>query len=224
MIRVLIVDDQKVLREGLKVLLSRPDSDLTIVGAVENGKIALESIEPLRPDVVLMDLDMPVMDGLTATKLICQRYSDVKVLILSGCEDEEILEKFLRVGARGYFLKDTSTEDLIAAIQAVARGHVQFGPGIFDKLMARVMNPKSAPPQEAMISLPPAELISLPAPVVDVVPDVPTPMPLDSLHPSTLLSLADSQAFRALVNDCSTLRGRMEQLFRNFDRIDILIS
>jgi DNA-binding NarL/FixJ family response regulator len=133
MIRVLLVDDQSLIRQGLRSLLEvRPD--LQVVGEAENGQIAVELTESLQPDVVLMDVRMPVMDGVTATRIIRERWKETQVLILTTFDDDEYISKAMQVGARGYLLKDTLSEDLAHAIRSVDQGHTQMGPGLFEKI------------------------------------------------------------------------------------------
>jgi len=118
MINILLVDDQALLCEVLKTWLD-VESDLEVLGVAHNGQQAIEQVEKLQPDVVLMDIDMPHMDGLNATKIICQRFPKVKVIFLSGHEDDAYLGKSLRAGAKGYLLKNTTAEELVAKIRSV---------------------------------------------------------------------------------------------------------
>ncbi len=149
MIRVLIVDDQNLIRQGLKTLLEL-ESDLQIIGEAENGQIAVQQSDRLHPDVVLMDIRMPVMDGVAATRAILQRSPTAKVLILTTFDDEEYVTAALQQGAIGYLLKDTPSEDLAIAIRAAHKGYTQISPGIVPKLMSRLSaQPDTpAPPTE----------------------------------------------------------------------------
>jgi DNA-binding NarL/FixJ family response regulator len=150
MVRVLLVDDQIIIRQGLKSLLeSKPD--LEVVGDAENGQRALEQVEALQPDVVLMDVRMPVMDGVAATRLICERFSGTKVLVLTTFDDDEYVSQAMRFGAMGYLLKDTPSEELAQAIRSVDKGYTQLGPGLFEKFISNI--PVSA--SEKPASLPP---------------------------------------------------------------------
>jgi DNA-binding NarL/FixJ family response regulator len=130
MIRLLIVDEQKSIQENLISLLAK-EEEIKILATATNGKIALEKVEKLRPDVVLMDLSMPVMDGVTATQIITGRYPQTKTLILTGIDKNQNLNQALVAGAKGYLLKTAPIEDIIAAINAVYRGCVYFGPQVF---------------------------------------------------------------------------------------------
>ena len=136
-IRVLLVDDQAILRQGLKTLLEL-EPDLEIVGDGANGQVAVELVQQLSPDVVLMDIRMPVMDGVAATRAIHRQFPTVKVLILTTFDDDDYVSEALRVGAIGYLLKDTPSEELANAIRAVHKGYAQFGPGIFQKVMSHM--------------------------------------------------------------------------------------
>lgn len=132
-IRVLIVDDQKMIREGLKALI-KTESDIEIVGIAENGEHAVSQVESLHPEVVLMDMEMPGMNGMDATKLICQKFPDVKVLVLSTFDTQEYVANSLNSGAMGYLLKGTPAKELTDAIRSIHRGYAQIGPGIYRNL------------------------------------------------------------------------------------------
>jgi DNA-binding NarL/FixJ family response regulator len=135
MIRLLLVDDQTLIRRGLKALL-KPETELEIIGEAEDGQAALAQIEALQPDLVLMDIRMPMMDGVAATREISQRFPQVKVLILTTFDDTEYVSQALQCGAAGYLLKDTPVEELVQAIQLVHKGYTQLAPGLAQKLMA----------------------------------------------------------------------------------------
>ncbi|MBD2166030.1 response regulator transcription factor [Calothrix membranacea FACHB-236] len=135
-IRLLIVDDQSLIRQGLKAMLEQ-ERDLQVVGDAENGKVALEMVAELQPDVVLMDLRMPEMDGRTATKQIVENFPHIKVLVLSTFDDDTSLAGAMRAGAKGYLLKDMPSSELANAIRFGHYGYTQFGPGLFDKLLAK---------------------------------------------------------------------------------------
>ncbi|MEM8720534.1 MAG: response regulator [Cyanobacteria bacterium P01_G01_bin.39] len=132
-IRVLIVDDQKMIREGLKALI-KTENDLEVVGVAENGEHAFKQVESLGADVVLMDMEMPGMNGMDATKLICQQFPEVKVLVLSTFDTQEYVSRSLNSGAMGYLLKGTPAQELTDAIRSVHRGYAQIGPGIYRNL------------------------------------------------------------------------------------------
>lgn len=153
MIRVLLVEDQEIVRRGLKTLLeTKPD--LQVVGEAANGQQAIEQLaafDPTQfPDVILMDIRMPVMNGVEATHLICQQFPDTKILVLTTFNDTRYVSEALRFGAKGYLLKDTPAEELAKAIQSIHQGYTQFGPGIVEKMIAEapVAKPEApaAPP------------------------------------------------------------------------------
>jgi DNA-binding NarL/FixJ family response regulator len=146
MIKLVLVDDQNLIRQGLKALLEL-ESDLQIVGEAENGQVAIDLVQELQPSVVLMDIRMPVMDGVTATKEICQRFPQVNILILTTFDDDTYVSAAIGHGAKGYLLKDTPSEEIAAAIRAVDRGYTHLAPG----MMAKVMSGKTS---EAVIILP----------------------------------------------------------------------
>lgn len=151
-IRLLLVDDQMIIRQGLKSLLeAKPD--LEVVGEAENGQQAIAQVETLQPDVVLMDVRMPVMDGVAATRQICQQFSQTKVLVLTTFDDDEYVSQAMRLGARGYLLKDTHSDDLATAIRAVHKGYTQMGPGLLEKAMAVPVPPVSAQPTHLPLEL-----------------------------------------------------------------------
>ncbi len=143
MIRVVIVDDQKVITQGLKVLLeSEPDIEIVATGC--NGQEAIELATAHQPDVLLIDQNMPVMMGTEAVKIICDRNPSLAVLLLSGSDQDDCITEALQAGAKGYLLKTTSAEDLASSIRSVNRGYSQMGPGLLEKLLAKV-NPGYAP-------------------------------------------------------------------------------
>jgi DNA-binding NarL/FixJ family response regulator len=160
MIRILLVEDQFLIRQGIKSLLES-NLDMQVIGEAENGQRALEQIPALKPDIVLMDIRMPVMDGVAATKAIAQNYPDAKVLVLTTFDDDEYVSQAMRLGAKGYLLKDTEPDELALAIRSVYKGHTQLGPGLFEK--ALVPSPASAPSIQ-----PPPELAQLTARELEV--------------------------------------------------------
>jgi DNA-binding NarL/FixJ family response regulator len=145
MIRILLVDDQSLIRQGLRALLEL-EPDLEIVGEAENGHSAIALVETLHPDVVLLDIRMPLMDGVAVTKEIGQRFSQTKVLVLTTFDDDEYVSQALRYGAKGYLLKDMPSEELAAAIRAVDKGYTQLGPGLVEKVISKAPTPPTSPP------------------------------------------------------------------------------
>lgn len=136
MIRLLLTEDQTIIRQGLRRLLDS-HADLQVVGEAENGQQAVVQVEILEPDLVLMDVRMPVMDGVTATQLICDRFPKVKVLVLTTFDDEQYIEQIMALGAIGYLLKDTPSEELADAIRSAHKGYTQLGPALFKKAFSQ---------------------------------------------------------------------------------------
>lgn len=147
-IRLLLVDDQALFREGLRTLLTiYPDLD--VAGEAANGEEALRQAEILRPDVVLMDLRMPVLDGVTATRRLKETRPSSRVIILTTFDDDEYVFDGLRAGAVGYLLKDVSSEKLVEAIRATARGDSFLQPNIAAKLVAEFARMEETPTPQA---------------------------------------------------------------------------
>jgi DNA-binding NarL/FixJ family response regulator len=136
-IRVLIVDDQHLVRDGIASLLALQQG-IAVVGTAENGRVAVSVVKEQAPDVVLMDIRMPVMDGITAVEEIRRAGSTTRILMLTTFDDEEYVVKSLRAGANGYLMKDLPTEDLARAIAQVYAGTYQIAPGVIDSLLNRV--------------------------------------------------------------------------------------
>jgi DNA-binding NarL/FixJ family response regulator len=136
-IKIMIADDQRLMREGLKTILDL-EQDMTVVCLAENGKDALDKMADAQPDIVLMDIRMPVMDGVECTRIIKQQHQGVKVLILTTFDDDEYIIDALKNGAAGYVLKDLSSEKLTAAIRDVYNGNSLIQPEIAAKLISRI--------------------------------------------------------------------------------------
>ena len=139
-IRIFIAEDQEIVRRGLKSLLTT-QSDIEVVGEAGDGQQAIDLVAELAakqqlPDVVLMDIKMPEVDGVTATKMIVERFPEVKIVILTTFEDSLFISEALGYGAKGYLLKDTPLEELARVIRSIASGYTQFGPGILEKLVS----------------------------------------------------------------------------------------
>jgi NarL family two-component system response regulator LiaR len=141
-IRVLITDDHGVVRQGLRMFLSL-DPDFEVVGEAENGQEALEMARELRPDVVLMDLLMPVMDGMEATRAIRKELPEVEVVALTSVLEDVSVTGAVRAGAIGYLLKDTDSDELGRAIKAAAEGRVHLAPQAAERLMREVRAPEN---------------------------------------------------------------------------------
>lgn len=149
-IRVLIVDDHSVVREGLRMLLAR-DPDLEVVGEAADGAKALQQARRLRPDVVVMDLLMPVLDGMAATRAIRGELPETEVLALTSVLESPSVVESIRAGAIGYLFKDTQAAEIRAAIKAAAAGQVQLSPQASVYLLGAVRlpeRPESLTPRE----------------------------------------------------------------------------
>ncbi|MER2600274.1 MAG: response regulator transcription factor [Caldilineales bacterium] len=165
-IRLLLVDDQRLMREGLRTLLEI-EPDLIISGEAVNGEEALAAYETQRPDVVLMDVRMPVMDGVEATRRLRQRWPTARVIILTTFDDDDYVFEGLRAGALGYLLKDVSVHELADAIHTVMDGGVLIEPSIARKVVAEftrlavVSSPKPAPTIEEPLTEREQEILRL---------------------------------------------------------------
>ena len=159
MIRLVIVDDQVLIRQGLSSLL-QAKPDIEVVGEAENGQAALALITALmdtpdQPDLVLLDIRMPVMDGVAATQEICHRWANtISVLILSTFDDDEYVAEAMRHGAKGYLLKDTPSDELAEAIRSIYKGYTYLGPGLFEKTL-------TASPKRSTTATVPPEFLTL---------------------------------------------------------------
>jgi DNA-binding NarL/FixJ family response regulator len=147
-IRLLIVDDQVLFLESLSTFLRNYAEDIEVVGLARNGREALEKAPALRPDIVLMDVHMPVMDGVEATGRLIEALPGVRILILSTYDEDEYVRKALKQGAAGYLLKDISPTELIASIRALKGGAVQISPQIVAKLMKSFIAEEPSPARE----------------------------------------------------------------------------
>ena len=132
-LKILVVDDQKFVQYKLQEMLST-DANLEIVGTAGDGEMAIALVESLKPDVILIDIEMPKMNGIEATKIISQRSPDCKILIFSSYEHQEYVQKIIAAGADGYVLKSTPAEDLVTAIHSVCKGYSHFGSQLLKKI------------------------------------------------------------------------------------------
>lgn len=137
MIRVLLVDDQPLFRQGLASLLSL-ETDLDIVGQAHHGQAAISLATQLQPDVILMDVRMPVCDGVEATREIHQRYPWMRILVLTTFDEDEYVLRSLQAGALGYLLKSTPSTQVAVAIRNLHQGYSQLGPTIAPKVFAQL--------------------------------------------------------------------------------------
>jgi DNA-binding NarL/FixJ family response regulator len=151
-IRVLLVDDQALFREGLETLLS-VHNDIQVVGQASNGQEAIEVAARVLPDVVLMDVRMPVLDGVRATRLLKESLPQCRVIVLTTFDDDEYIFDALRTGAAGYLLKDVASERLVEAIRATARGESILEPSVAAKVIAEFTRVSSMVPSVQMEQL-----------------------------------------------------------------------
>jgi len=137
MIKILICDDQEIVCEGLQRILEA-EPDFLVVGIVHDGQEALEAAEKLLPDLVLMDLKMPVMNGIQATRKLHERFPKIQILVLTTYADDEWLFDAIRSGAAGYLLKDRPRTELIAAIKGTIAGNSYIDPAVARKVLTNV--------------------------------------------------------------------------------------
>ena len=142
--KILICDDQAIVRDGLSMML-KLESDIEIIGIADDGANAVDLVAKNKPDIVLMDLKMPIMNGVEATRQIRMKYPDVKVLVLTTYSDDEWVFDAIRVGASGYLLKDTPRDDLVKAIRGTVAGKSFVDPTIAGKVLDKVTSSNSQP-------------------------------------------------------------------------------
>jgi DNA-binding NarL/FixJ family response regulator len=136
-VRVLVVDDQRLIREGIASLLEIQPG-IAVLGTAANGQEAVEQAQALTPDVILMDVRMPLIDGVQATKAIRQQLPSCQILMLTTFDDEEYVIKALQAGARGYLLKDIPVDDLAQAVRLTHAGIYQLDPSVAGSLVRRL--------------------------------------------------------------------------------------
>ena len=162
-LRILLADDHTVMRSGLRALLER-QSNLEIVGEAENGRDAVSLSVHLHPNVVIMDVAMPLLNGIEATKALLRQCPSTGVVMLSMHSDEAYVMRSLQAGARGYLLKDSAAADLLSAIDAVSRGKSFFSPAV-SRLLAedyiRVLRQKNAVDSYELLTLREREILQL---------------------------------------------------------------
>jgi DNA-binding NarL/FixJ family response regulator len=150
--RVLIADDHPLFREGMRGRLDRV-GDITVVGEAASGDEAVELARELEPHVILMDIKMPGLNGIEATREIRQTSPAVGVLVLTMFEDDDSVFAAMRAGAKGYLLKDSGGEEVVYAIRAVASGEAVFGSGVAERIIGYFSGPRPATPQRAFPEL-----------------------------------------------------------------------
>ena len=142
MVRILIVDDQKIVREGIKILLEK-SAEIEIIGDASDGKEGLKKTELLQPDVVLLDIDMPGISGLAVAKKIRSQFPDIKTIMLSSHEDEKYVQKATESGAKGYLLKNASSQELEWSIKLVHQGYSAIKSELLEQQFAHQTTTKS---------------------------------------------------------------------------------
>ncbi|MCL4512761.1 MAG: response regulator transcription factor [Candidatus Eremiobacteraeota bacterium] len=160
MISILIADDHRILREGLKSLMET-DPEIQVVGEASNGQEAVDMTRELHPNLVLLDIGMPVMNGLEATKAIKQLFPEIKILILTQHDSQEYFFKVLEYGASGYILKDTASTELLLAIKTVSEGKSYLSPGMTQTLIQGYFQMESRSHEENLLTSREQEIFDL---------------------------------------------------------------
>jgi DNA-binding NarL/FixJ family response regulator len=142
MISILIVDDSEMIREGLKLLL-QCEADLEIVAMADNGKTAIELIEKLQPDIALIDVEMPELDGIDTTRIIKQRFPQTKVIVFSSHDNDDYCIKSIEAGAKSYLAQQTEIAEICKTIRSVNKGYIQLESQLFEPLLAAIISAKS---------------------------------------------------------------------------------
>jgi two-component system, NarL family, response regulator LiaR len=159
-IRILLTDDHVVVRRGTQALLST-EPEIQVVGEAKNGEEAVAKAEELRPDVVLMDLEMPVMDGIEAIRRITASQKDARILVLTSFATDDKVFPAIKAGALGYLLKDSSPDELVRAIRQVYRGESSLHPTIARKLLQEMSRPSQKPPTDDPLTEREVEVLKL---------------------------------------------------------------
>ena len=151
-IRVLITDDHLIIREGLRMIFDTI-ADIELVGEANNGQEAIEQVEALQPNVVLMDLQMPVMDGITAIESLRTSHPDLAIIILTTYQEDDLMLRGLTAGARGYLLKDTDRQTLLDTIKAAAKGETLLDPDMLTRVLQyQQKGTQASPAEESVLS------------------------------------------------------------------------
>ncbi len=161
-LRIFLADDHTVMREGLKSLVNA-QADMSVIGEADNGRTALQKVRELQPDVVIMDVSMPELNGIKVTELLKRTCQNIKVLVLTAHDESGYLRQLLQVGAAGYVLKKAATEELINAIRVVAAGGVYLDPSLAGKVVGGYVGARrlKGTPQNHELSEREAEILRL---------------------------------------------------------------
>jgi HlyD family secretion protein len=230
MIRILLADDSITVRQKLQYMLE-PEADFEIIGTADNGERAVELATTLQPDVVLLDIEMPGVDGLSATRQISQLAPNVKVLILSSFGDESYIDQSLQAGARGYLLKNTPAAELFHAIRFVQKGYLQLGPGLFEKYSAhkaQAVTSSALTDTEIRDTMPGETKVAraTPAEPVDQLPKVPTSVTGTLVKPAIVGPLAPTERALPVQAESAAIQPLQKRestaIQRKFDRPVIL--
>lgn len=152
-INVLIVDDHKILRAGLLSLLNN-NYDIQVVGEAENGKEAISLVRKLRPDIVIMDLDMPIMNGLDASRAILEEFPETRILVLTMLPDHEYIQSALKAGVKGYLEKDTAADTLVEAVYDLSKGKTYYSKLVKDSLTKHYIHDQNKNKKISTLKLP----------------------------------------------------------------------
>lgn len=220
-IKILLVDDSNTVRETLKQHLTAYP-DFAIVGSVDNARTILEQIETLNPNLVLMDIEMPGIDGIKATGAIAQRFAQTKVIVLSSHDEEQYVDRVLNAGAKGYLLKTTPIEELAYSIRFVHKGYFQFSPGLLEKVDSGVITAyaRSATPSSSEVvsisirQIQPHDWSSQTKELIDTLPRVWTRGLFYFL--AIFAAIALPWAMLAQVDETGSARGRLEPSGKTF--------
>ena len=155
-LRIILADDHKIIREGLRLLVNS-QADMEVVGEADNGRIAITLTHELQPDVVVMDVSMPELNGLKATEKLKELFPSIKILTLTRHMDEGYLKQLLEAGASGYVLKQSASEELVRAIHAVVNGQTYLDPAMMEQFVGNVIGRRAARGSPAKCDLSPRE-------------------------------------------------------------------
>ena len=143
MIRVMIADDQQLIRQSLRIVLEKESDQIRVCGVAGNGREVIETLDQTKPDVILMDIRMPVLDGVQCTKKVKETHPEIRIIILTTFDDDELVSQALKEGAKGYFIKNHKPEDLKQMIRSIHHGAKVMDEKVFDKFVDAGINPNS---------------------------------------------------------------------------------